>query len=291
VVSDLSVESLSLSRTEALCGYPFDINQPGAEERDEALLHEHRSTLTDDDLRNALKYDAMPNAEKHAAIVQRLRENSQPYYDLQLIVRILCLFREWRQEEEDLIKYVLSVVLFSNDWLILRLCRLRTDQSRQPSEAAAAKKKADMSHTKEVLESIEQVFTALVSAVTTSLRDHPEAENPDTWNLKFAYIPEIVLAYLSVLQTAAFFLQRDSAVSSAVRAMEIANLVADEENEWLQEVFLKTGRMSELVDALAMVSKAMLRLNEHEPKKSASKKRGSKGETLRIWDLNAKSRV
>ncbi|KAH5394301.1 nuclear pore complex protein [Parastagonospora nodorum] len=272
VVSDLSVESLSLSRTEALCGYPFDINQPGAEERDEASLHEHRSTLTDDDLRNALRYDAMPNAEKHAAIVQRLRENSQPYYDLQLIVRILCLFREWRQEEEDLIK-------------------LRTDQSRQPSEAAAAKKKADMSHTKEVLESIEQVFTALVSAITTLLRDHPEAENPDTWNLKFAYIPEIVLAYLSVLQTAAFFLQRDSAVSSAVRAMEIANLVADEENEWLQEVFLKTGRMSELVDALAMVSKAMLRLNEHEPKKSTSKKRGSKGETLRIWDLNAKSRV
>jgi nuclear pore complex protein Nup107 len=173
----------------------------------------------------------------------------------------------------------------------VRLCRLRTDQSRQASEAAAAKKKADMSHTKEVLESIEQVFTALISAITTSLRDHPEAENRDTWNVRFAYIPEIVLAYLSVLQTAAFFLQRDSAVSSAIKAMEIANLVADEEKAWLQEVFLKTGRMSELVDALAMVSKAMLRLNEHEPKKSVSKKRGSKGETLRIWDLNAKNRV
>jgi len=115
VVSDLSVESLSLSRTEALCGYPFDINQPGAEERDEALLHEHRSKPSDDDSRIALKYEALPNAEKHAAIVQRLRENSQPYYDLQLIVRILCLFREWRQEEEELIKYVWSIVLFSND--------------------------------------------------------------------------------------------------------------------------------------------------------------------------------
>jgi nuclear pore complex protein Nup107 len=148
-----------------------------------------------------------------------------------------------------------------------------------------------MSHIKDLLESMEQVFTSLITAISTSLREHPEAETPDTWKLKFAYIPEIVLAYISVLQTAAFFLQRDSAVSSAVRAMEIANLVADEENEWLQKVFLKTGRMSELVDALAMVSKAMLRLNEHEPKKSATKKRGSKGETLRIWDLNAKSRV
>jgi nuclear pore complex protein Nup107 len=95
-----------------------------------------------------------------------------------------------------------------------------------------------------------------------------------------------------VLQTAAFFLQRDSAVSSAVKAMEIANLVADQENEWLQTLFLESGRMSELVDALASVSKAMLRLNEHDPKKkSVVKKRGSKGETLRIWDLNAKDRV
>jgi nuclear pore complex protein Nup107 len=106
VVSDLSVESLSLSRTEALCGYPFDITQPGAEEQDETLLHEHRRNLSidSDAYRKAMKHDALPNAEKHAAIVQRLRENCQPYYDLQLIVRILGLFREWHQEEEELIK-------------------------------------------------------------------------------------------------------------------------------------------------------------------------------------------
>jgi nuclear pore complex protein Nup107 len=148
-----------------------------------------------------------------------------------------------------------------------------------------------MSHIKDVLDSIELVFSSLISAITAAKHANPGGENPQSWNVKCAYIPEIVLAYLSVLQTAAFFLQRDSAVSSAVKAMEIANLVADEENEWLQKVFLKTGRMSQLVDALAMVSKAMLRLNEHEPKKSATKKRGSKGETLRIWDLNAKDRV
>jgi nuclear pore complex protein Nup107 len=148
-----------------------------------------------------------------------------------------------------------------------------------------------MSHIKDVLDSIELVFTSLISAISAATHAKSEGESPQSWNVKCAYIPEIVLAYLSVLQTAAFFLQRDSAVSSAVKAMEIANLVADEENEWLQKVFLKTGRMSQLVDALAMVSKAMLRLNEHEPKKSATKKRGSKGETLRIWDLNAKDRV
>ena len=171
------------------------------------------------------------------------------------------------------------------------MSRLRSDQSKQTQEGESKKKKADMSHIKDLLETIEAVFTSLISSITSTIHLPPTCDPKDGWNLKCAYIPEIVLAYLSVLQTAAFFLKRDSAVSSAVKAMEIANLVADQENEWLQKVFLETGRMRELVDALAMVSKAMLRLNEFEPKKSAAKKRGSKGETLRIWDLNAKDRV
>jgi nuclear pore complex protein Nup107 len=103
-VNDLSVESLSLSRTEALCGYPFDFTQDGAEEQDETLLHEHRRNLTGAALRSAIKHDSLPSAAKHEAIVQRLREKSSTYCDLQNIVRILSLFREWRHEEEDLIK-------------------------------------------------------------------------------------------------------------------------------------------------------------------------------------------
>jgi nuclear pore complex protein Nup107 len=148
-----------------------------------------------------------------------------------------------------------------------------------------------MSHTKDLLESIELVFDTLMLALSTMAQANPEPEWLDSWKLKCAFIPDIVLAYISVLQTATFFLQRETAVTAAVKAMEIANMVADKENEWLQKVFLQTGKMTDLVDALAMVSKAMLRLNEHEPKKSATKKRGSKGETLRIWDLSAKDRA
>lgn len=171
----------------------------------------------------------------------------------------------------------------------LTIGRLK-DQTRQ-SQDGANRKKADMSHIKDLLESIEVVFMSLISSLARVAREQPREPSVDAWNLKCAYMPDIVLGYISVLQTAALFLQRDSAISSAVKAMEIANLVADEDNAWLQRVFTTTGRMSELVDALAMVSKAMLQLNEHEPKKSATKKRGSKGETLRIWDLKARDRV
>lgn len=104
VVADLSVESLSLSRTEALCGYPFDFTQEGAEVQDETALYEHRKNLTNVTRQTALAKDSVPNAEKHAAIVQRLLESSAPYYDLQQIVRILMYFRDWREAEGDLIK-------------------------------------------------------------------------------------------------------------------------------------------------------------------------------------------
>jgi nuclear pore complex protein Nup107 len=104
IVNDLSVESLSLSRTEALCGYPFDVTQPGVEEQDEAQLHDHRQHMSAADKRTAIKHSALPNAEKHAAIVQRLRAKTAEYYNLQLIVRLLVLFREWRHEEDELIK-------------------------------------------------------------------------------------------------------------------------------------------------------------------------------------------
>jgi nuclear pore complex protein Nup107 len=105
VVKELSVESLSLSRTEALCGYPFDFTQPGADEQDEAALHDHRSNPANAAARTAMSMESL-TADKHAAMVQQLLVASASYYDVQLIVRILKLFHEWREEEEELIRFV-----------------------------------------------------------------------------------------------------------------------------------------------------------------------------------------
>lgn len=104
VVTDLNVESLSLSRTEALCGYPFDFEQAGAEEQDEEQLHAFRESITGT-ARSALPpLSTLPDAEGHQEIVLRLREHSAVYLNLQQIVRLLVLFREWREEEDKLIK-------------------------------------------------------------------------------------------------------------------------------------------------------------------------------------------
>lgn len=264
VVSDLSVESLSLSRTEALCGYPFDITTPGADEQDERQLHDHRDNLSNVARAAAIPLAKLPDADAHRSIVNYLREKSSAYYDLQQIVRLLVLFREWRDEEEALIK-------------------IRNDRAKDPT---APKLKPDTQRTKELLDAITAIFESLIASISEST-NRGIKDTVDGANLKRAYIPDIVLAYLSVLQSASYFLQRDP----AIQAMEVAVMVADEQNEWLQKVFLQTGRMSELVDCLACVSKAMLRLTEGGEKKVDKKKRGSKGETLRIWDLGARDRV
>lgn len=268
MVEEVSVESLSLSRTEALCGYPFDFNAPGAEEQDERALHAHRETLSRE-ARSKLPVSQLPDQDGHEEIVLYLRARCAPYYDLQQIVRLLAMFREWRAKEQEVIEYVPLLAASNTTTLIYH------SQRKQP--------KVNTKPIKELLENITAVFDSLIP----SLAESHTIDTPDSINLKRAYVPEIVISYLSILQTASFLLHRET----AMKAMEIANLVANPDNEWLQELFLKTGRMSELVQTLAKVSQAMLNLNEYDGKKKETKKRGSKGETLRIWDLNVNNRV
>jgi nuclear pore complex protein Nup107 len=109
-------------------------------------------------------------------------------------------------------------------------------------------------------------------------------EAQDFQTIKRAYIPELLIGYISILQATAYFSSRET----AVKAMDLANVVADRDGEWIQKALLESGRMKDFVDALALVSRAMVALGENK-EKSAKKKRGGKGETLRIWDVNVRN--
>ncbi|KAF1927916.1 uncharacterized protein M421DRAFT_92768 [Didymella exigua CBS 183.55] len=103
MIEEVNVEYLSLSRTEALCGYPFDFNAPGAEVQNESVLHAHRETLSRE-ARSRLPVSQLPDAKEHEQIVEYLRARSAPYYDLQQLVRIIAMFRDWRVHEREVIK-------------------------------------------------------------------------------------------------------------------------------------------------------------------------------------------
>jgi nuclear pore complex protein Nup107 len=159
--------------------------------------------------------------------------------------------------------------------------RIRQDRQKDP---AAPKQKPDTHRTKQIYDSISAIFDALIPAISANAAADQHYLTGETWNLMKAYIPDMILAYLSVLQSASWFLNKEP----AVKAMEVAVLVADGDNEWVQKCLLETGRMSEVVDCLAQVSRAMLKLGAGSSKDAMAKKRGGKGETLRLWDLGAR---
>ena len=102
LVAELSVEYLSQSRTQALCGYPFDFTQPGTEDQDEIKVTQAARYATP--TRASLPLSQIPSADEHMQHVLNLRQLSATYGELQQIVRVIALYREWHEEEETLAK-------------------------------------------------------------------------------------------------------------------------------------------------------------------------------------------
>ncbi len=75
------------------------------------------------------------------------------------------------------------------------------------------------------------------------------------------YLPELILAYNSVLYFAGHAISR----SWLVECMNLAQIVAT--NSTLTNAFVESGRMQELVTAFALSSQALLHANELAGKK------------------------
>jgi nuclear pore complex protein Nup107 len=107
-------------------------------------------------------------------------------------------------------------------------------------------------------------------------------EEPEFKFLREAYLPEIILAYDSVLHFSGLALSRDN----FLECMELSTIIAAEDSD-LAELFIRKGRMRELVAAFAENSRALLRANT--PGKSRpttpSKKLRALGWTRDLWDI------
>lgn len=110
-----------------------------------------------------------------------------------------------------------------------------------------------------------------------------DAEAEDFRNIRMAYLPEVVLAYLAVLDFSSRCLSRDL----LLKGMDLAALIAAEDSD-LATCFMEAGRMNELVDSFACMSKAMIQAEERGAKNVKGKKKRN-GETLGIWTVRAPS--
>jgi nuclear pore complex protein Nup107 len=113
---------------------------------------------------------------------------------------------------------------------------------------------------------------------STDLKADDEAA--DLVKIRNWYLPEVVLAYNTVLCAGAHMISREH----LLRSMELANDVANDKTG-LAECFIEAGRMRELVLAFAQSSETMLKLNEMNQGKRERKNKA--GKNLDIWEIKA----
>ncbi|KAM0253943.1 hypothetical protein ACHAQJ_007066 [Trichoderma viride] len=104
-------------------------------------------------------------------------------------------------------------------------------------------------------------------------------------DIRAAYLPETVLAYISALHFAGTGLSRDN----LLECMELAALVAERDSD-LKDVFVDAKRMTELVEAFAACSKALaIATGEKRPSGSGSKRLREMGWSRDLWSVKSGS--
>ena len=100
-------------------------------------------------------------------------------------------------------------------------------------------------------------------------------------DLRKAYLPETILAYISSLHFAGTGLSRDN----LLECMELAAIIAERSSD-LSISFMDAGRMKELVEAFAAVSKALaISTGEKRATGASSKKLREMGWSRDLWSV------
>lgn len=102
-----------------------------------------------------------------------------------------------------------------------------------------------------------------------------DPRHTDIWDIYKIYIPEMIFAYLAVLQVVSGYHKKEH----GIEAMDLT--VAAARKEWLSQTFQETRRMRELVDRIADVSRFMVEIGEKGRVKVTKE-----GKTANIWNLN-----
>lgn len=105
-------------------------------------------------------------------------------------------------------------------------------------------------------------------------------------HMREAYLPDTIIAYVAALQYAGSCLSREN----LLEAMDLAATIAEKDSD-LAALFVKTGRMKELVEAFASCSKA-LAVHTADSKKegrASAKKIKEMGWSKDLWTVKGSS--
>jgi nuclear pore complex protein Nup107 len=116
-----------------------------------------------------------------------------------------------------------------------------------------------------------------------SLIIRADKEADEFKQIRISCIPEVILAYNTVLNYSAFGISRDI----LLKCMNLASVVAAEDSD-LTASFIAAGRMPELVESFALSSRSMI-LAEEMGHRSGKSRRKPNGERLDLWTIKPPS--
>ena len=192
-----------------------------------------------------------PYNDEEAMARELMKRQSRTYFELQQLINAIERLAAWRIEEHP---YVSKVP--------------------KPSSIPSGLKRAK----DDVSSAMEPVLKGIL------LQPADEEEAKDLTYIRDTYVPEIVLAYITVLHAAGNLISRENLMD----AMDLANFIAEGkdangQSNGLEECFVKAGRMRELVECLALTSKVMLVLKA-EGRAWSIRKGDRIGRDLGMWE-------
>jgi nuclear pore complex protein Nup107 len=197
---------------------------------------------------NIMDHDG-PAPEDEQPMWDLLKRQSRTYFELELLVNSIKALAEWREKEQDYTKKAAKL-------------------STAPPELRAAK------------DAVDDAMTPILAGILQNPLD--DDEGADLEAIRRIYIPEIVLAYNTVLHSAGSLISRDNLIQS----MDLSTTIAQENNH-IAECFIQARRMRELVTSFAETSKAMLVLKEAGRPWRPKKER--EGKDLGLWEIGPQS--
>ena len=198
---------------------------------------------------NPFDYEGEPPCQANKW--ETLKRTSRCYYELELVVEAMAALAEWRRKEAE---YTHKTLRMSSAPPILKTAKDYVDQ-------------------------------AMAEVLTRNLLTHPVTvdEEKDLRIVRREYIPEMVIAYNTVLHSAGSLVSRKHLLQS----MDLSVTVANDQNG-LSKCIMEAGRMGELVTSFAQSGKAMLILKAEGKPWRPLKDR--EGKDLGIWEIGPQGR-
>ncbi|SPQ18912.1 f17beb48-3f0b-45fa-891a-a00480ad50b1 [Thermothielavioides terrestris] len=163
-------------------------------------------------------------------------------------------------------------------------CLVRALDSIETLSSVAGLSREESNASREMWRATSQEVRSAKACMQPVLRNWLLVSNEvdeDFQELRAAYIPETVLAYISCLHFAGTSLSRDN----LLECMELAAVIAEKGSDVAQE-FMACNRMKELVEAFASCSKALaIWTSDKKGSQTSSKKIREMGWSRELWSI------